>query len=182
MPDIPQAKLWNELFEGQVYPANDKWHSHLLDQYKLYVEMADRISQRRTAANTYFLSVNSAILAFVGYLTSKTESVDYMWLLALAGCMLTLFWYSIINSYRNLNTAKWQVVQDIEKRLPISPYDAEWDALQRGKNPKLYRPISHIESWVPGVFCLLHLIVFVRTFPWGGFTEWLTSVATCLMR
>ncbi|WP_420481819.1 RipA family octameric membrane protein [Comamonas piscis] len=105
MPDVPQAKLWNELSEGQIYPVNDKWHSHLLDQYKLYVEMADRISQRRTAANTYFLSVNSAILAFVGYLTSKTEPVDYMWLLALAGCMLTLFWYNIINSYKNLNTA-----------------------------------------------------------------------------
>lgn len=182
MPDVPQAKLWNELSEGQIYPVNDKWHSHLLDQYKLYVEMADRISQRRTAANTYFLSVNSAILAFVGYLTSKTEPVDYMWLLALAGCMLTLFWYNIINSYKNLNTAKWQVVQDIEKRLPISPYDAEWDALQRGKNPRLYRPISHIESWVPGVFCLLHLIVLVRTFPWSGFAEWFTSVATCVIK
>jgi hypothetical protein len=127
--------------------------------------MADRISQRRTAANTYFLSVNSAILAFVGYLTTNA-SPEYMWLLAIAGCMLTLFWYNIINSYRNLNTVKWQVVQDIEKRLPISPYDAEWDAVQRGKNPKLYRPISHTESWVPGVFFLLHLIVFFKSFPW----------------
>ncbi|MGT0150113.1 RipA family octameric membrane protein [Vibrio metschnikovii] len=48
---------------------------------------------------------------------------------------------------------KWQVVQDIEKRLPISPYDAEWDSVQRGTNPKLYRPITlSIESWVPWVF------------------------------
>ncbi|WP_420481818.1 RipA family octameric membrane protein [Comamonas piscis] len=74
------------------------------------------------------------------------------------------------------------MVQDIEKRLPISPYDAEWDALQRGKNPRLYRPISHIESWVPGVFCLLHLIVLVRTFPWSSFAEWFTSVATCVIK
>jgi hypothetical protein len=92
-----------------------------------------------------------------------------MWLLALSGCTLTLFWYNIILSYRNLNSAKWQVVQDIEKRLPISPYDAEWDAVQRGKNPKLYRPISHIESWVPWVFFSLHSFVFLRTFPWHGF-------------
>lgn len=179
MVDVPKGKLWNEIQEGQTYPSNEKWYSHLLDQYKLYVEMADRISQRRTTANTYFLSVNSAILAFVGYLTSK-DNPDYMWLLALAGCMLTLFWYNIINSYRNLNTAKWQVVQDIEKRLPISPYDAEWDAVQRGKNPKLYRPISHIESWVPGVFCLLHIIVFLKTFPWGGLLNWFNAVGTCI--
>jgi len=164
MVEVPKGKLWNDIQEGATYPPNEKWHSHLLDQYKLYVEMADRISQRRTNANTYFLSVNSAILAFVGYLTTAA-SPSYMWLLALAGCMLTLFWYNIIISYRDLNSVKWQVVQDIEKRLPISPYDAEWDAVQRGGNPKLYRPISHIESWVPGVFLFLHLIVFLRTFP-----------------
>jgi hypothetical protein len=166
MPEVPSSKLWNELQEGTTYPPNEKWHSHLLDQYKLYVEMADRISQRRTSANTYFLSVNSAILAFVGYLTTNTNS-EYMWLLAVAGCVLTLFWYHIIISYRNLNSAKWQVVQDIEKRLPISPYDAEWEAVQRGHNPNLYRPISHIESWVPWIFFLLHLVVFVKAFPWS---------------
>lgn len=170
MVDVPKTKLWNEIEEGATYPPNEKWHSHLLEQYKLYVEMADRISQRRTSANTYFLSVNSAILAFVGYLTAGSDP-DYMWLLALAGCLLTLFWYNIVLSYRNLNSAKWRVVQDIEKRLPISPYDAEWDAVQRGNNPKLYRPITHIESWVPWVFFVLHSIVFFRTFPWSGFAQ-----------
>lgn len=178
MVDVPKDKLWNEIPEGQTYPSNEKWYSHLLDQYKLYVEMADRISQRRNTANTYFLSVNSAILAFVGYLTSK-ENSDYMWLLAIAGCTLTLFWYFIINSYKNLNSAKWQVVQDIEKRLPISPYDAEWDAVQRGTNPKLYRPISHIESWVPWVFCVLHLIVLVTTFPWESVSNWFSTIFSC---
>ena len=162
---VPKDKLWNELQEGATYPSNEKWHSHLLDQYKIYVEMADRISQRRTSANTYFLSVNSAILAFFGYLTTK-DSVDFLWLLAFSGCLLTHFWYNIIISYRNLNSAKWSVVQAIEKRLPISPYDAEWDAVQRGENPRLYRPISHIESWVPWVFFGLHFIVFCKTFPW----------------
>lgn len=163
---VDHSKLWNEIQEGQTYPHNEKWYSHLLDQYKLYVEMADRISQRRTTANSYFLSVNSAILAFVGYLTSK-DSTDYIWLLAAAGLALTVLWYSVILSYRNLNTAKWNVVHEIEKRLPISPYDAEWEAVERGKNSKLYRPISHVEGGVPWIFFLLHLIVFCRVFPWA---------------
>lgn len=178
MVDISKTKLWNEIEEGATYPSNEKWHSHLLDQYKLYVEMADRISQRRTAANTYFLSVNSAILAFVGYLTTNSKP-EYMWLLPLAGCLLTLFWYNIIISYRNLNTAKWQVVHDIEKRLPISPYDAEWEAVQRGTNSKLYRPISHIESWVPGVFFLLHLVVFFRSIPWANIFTMMNRIYVC---
>lgn len=148
---VDQSMLWNKIEEKQAYPDNEKWYSHLLDQYKLYVEMADRISQRRTTANSYFLSVNSAILAFVGYLTQK-ESTDFLWLLATAGTTLTVLWYSIIVSYRNLNTAKWGVIHEIEKRLPISPYDAEWQAVERGKNSKLYRPISHVEAGVPWVF------------------------------
>jgi hypothetical protein len=164
---VDQSMLWNEVKEGEVYPHNEKWYSHLLDQYKLYVEMADRISQRRTTANSYFLSVNSAILAFVGYLTEK-DSTAFLWLLAVAGVTLTLLWREIIVSYRNLNTAKWSVVHEIEKRLPISPYDAEWQAVQRGRNSKLYRPISHIEAGVPWIFLVLHVIVFAKTFPWAS--------------
>jgi hypothetical protein len=165
MIDVPGNRLWNELKEGDTYPSNEKWHGHLVDQYKLYVEMADRISQRRTSANAYFLSLNSGLLAFIGYLPSKDSSA-FLWCLGAAGVALSLLWGEIITSYRNLNTAKWSVVHEIEKRLPISPYDAEWEALQRGRNPKLYRPLSRIEVWVPWVFAALHAVVFVRTFPW----------------
>jgi len=166
---IDQSRLWNEPKAGDDYPKNEKWHGHLLDQYKLYVEMADRISQRRTAANSYFLTVNSAILGFVGYLTSKDDATKNLWLLAVAGAALTLLWYSIIIAYKNLNTAKWNVVHEIEKRLPISPYDVEWEAVQRGTNPHLYRPISHIESGVPWIFLVLHLFVLSQTFPFVAF-------------
>jgi len=176
MTDASKRTLWHDVPEGGVYPTNDKWHSHLLDQYKLYVEMADRISQRRTSANSYFLSVNSAILAFAGYLTSK-GSTDYLWLLAVAGILLCLLWFTIITSYRNLNTAKWEVVQQIEERLPISPYAAEWEAVGHGKNSKLYRPLSHIERAVPWIFVGLHVIVFAKTFPWGGLLSWACSAA-----
>lgn len=172
MPDVDQNKLWNDIKEGVTYPLNEKWHSHLVDQYKLYVEMADRISQRRTTANSYFLSVNAAILAFVGYLTSK-ETTDHLWVIGIAGITLSLLWFSIIRSYKHLNTAKWLVVHEIEKRLPISPYDAEWDFVQRGTNPRLYRPITHIESWIPWIFAGLHLIVVLRTFPGNEFAAWM---------
>jgi hypothetical protein len=164
-PPLDPHALFNEIPDGETYPANEKWHGYLLDQYKLYVEMADRISSRRATANSYFLSLNSANLAFVGYLTSK-ENSQYLWLLAVAGLALSFLWRALIRSYRDLNTAKWLVIHRIEKRLPISPYDAEWEAMGRGKNAKLYKPISHIEMGVPLVFAALHLIVLVTAFPY----------------
>lgn len=164
-PKVDEVELFNELSDGVVYPANEKWYSHLLDQYKLYVEMADRISQRRAAANTYFLSVNSAILAFVGYLTSR-DSTENLWMLSVAGIALCWLWKALITSYRNLNTAKFKIVHAIEKRLPISPYESEWAFMGKGTDPKLYRPISHIEGGVPWVFIALHAIAFFQAFPW----------------
>lgn len=168
-PKVDRAGLFNEIEEGVEYTHNDKWYSHLLDQYKLYVEMADRISQRRATANTYFLSLNSAILAFVGYLSVK-ETGEYNWMLACGGIALSILWRRLIISYTNLNTAKFKVIHNIEKRLPISPYEAEWIAMGEGKNPELYRPLTHIERGVPLVFIALHTIVLIRMFPWC----WLT--------
>lgn len=167
--EVDKSGLFNEIADGQIYPHNEKWYSHLLEQYKMYVEMADRISNRRATANSYFLSVNSAILAFIGYLSSK-DATGYLWFLAAGGFTLSVLWETLIISYRNLNTAKFLVIHKIEKRLPISPYEAEWEAMGRGKNKKLYRPLSHIEMGVPYVFMALHAIVLIRTFPWC----WLT--------
>lgn len=177
MAEVDKPKLWNDIpiKEGSEYPHNEKWYSHLLDQYKLYVEMADRISQRRTTANNYFLTVNSAILGFVGYLTSK-DSTEYLWTLGFAGMALTALWFAIIISYKNLNTAKWNVVHEIEKRLPISPYDAEWEAVQRGLSKKLYWPISHVESFVPWIFFVLHLFVTCKTFPWNPMLDFVIGI------
>lgn len=159
------------LFNGQSeevlhYPANDKFQAHLLDQYKLYLEMADRVSSRRQSANSYFLTVNTALLSFIGYITAK-DSSDYLWLLGIAGCILCFFWFRLIRSYKDLNSAKFRIVHRIEKRLPISPYDAEWEEMGRGADPIKYKPLTHIEIAVPWVFFALHTYVLLRTISWS---------------
>lgn len=174
MSRVSNDVLLNKVQNGVTYPSNEKWHSHLLDQYKLYVEMADRVSQRRTAANSYFLTVNSAILAFVGYLNSK-DSLEYLWILAFAGMTLCILWRQGIASYRDINTAKWKVVHELEKQLPVSPYDAEWEYVQRGHNSKLYRPISYVEGGVPWIFFSLHWFVFLKTFPLKQFWNYVVQ-------
>ena len=57
MNNIKQA-LWQEQSASGVSVANN-----LIEQYKIYVEMTDRISQRRGATNTFFLTFNTAIVA-----------------------------------------------------------------------------------------------------------------------
>lgn len=166
------GKLFTQFPEDKPYPSNEKLQTHLFEQYKLYVEMADRISARRQTANSYFLTVNTALLGFIGYVTTK-DTGDYLWLLGVVGIALCYLWYRLIRSYRDLNTAKFNVIHEIEKRLPLSPYDAEWEAMGRGDDSQRYKPFTHIETGVPWVFVVLHSFVFFRTFPWALFRTWL---------
>jgi len=158
---INSDKLWSKIPDGEVYPGNDKWQSHLLDQYKLYVEMADRISQRRMTANTYFLSVSSAVLGLVAYLTSLKVD-NFLWLISLNGLAISVLWAAIIKSHKNLSAAKWCVVHELEMNLPARMYEVEWDAISGGRNFSLYRPISYIEMGVPWVFFSTHFFVLAK--------------------
>lgn len=160
------GKLFTKFPSDQQYPENEKYQEHLLEQYKLYVEMADRVSARRQTANSYFLSINTALLGFAGYVTTKTQG-NQIWLLGLVGIILSYLWYRIIVSYRDLNSAKFKVVHELEKRLPISPYDAEWEAMGRGKDSSLYRPLTHVEKGVPWGFLILHAFVVLHAVPLG---------------
>jgi hypothetical protein len=43
----------------------DKFQDHLMEQYKICVEMADRVSVRRNQANSFYISLLSALIALL---------------------------------------------------------------------------------------------------------------------
>ena len=144
-----------------------EYRDHVFEMYKLYVEMADKVSERRQSANSFFLTINSAIVALVGYVHLSQDVVpgitSFFWLVAAAGMVLCFLWYRLIRSYKDINSGKFKVIHAIEQQLPLHLYDAEWIALGEGKDPKLYLPFTHIEIYVPWVFLLIHLFVLVRS-------------------
>ena len=134
-------------------PGNlDHRQTQCLEIYKLYVEMADRISSRRQSANSFFLTLSTAIVGLVGFLGIGS------WIISVAGIFISYIWYRLIRSYRGLNTGKFSVIHEMEKDLPLSVYAAEWEALGCGNNSKLYLPFTRIEVWVPGIFAGLHIL------------------------
>ena len=139
----------------------EQYNEHVLEIYKMYVEMADRISTRRQTANSFFLTINSAIVALVGYVSAVADNgtIFFYALVSFAGMILSYLWYRLVLSYKQMNSGKFKVIHAIEAMLPIRPYEAEWDALGRGKNPDLYKPFTRIEIFVPWVFFSLHALV-----------------------
>lgn len=151
-----EDRLWNDAILDANYRGDSGAHqSAILEQYRLYVEMADRVSQRRGLANTFFLTLNTAIFALVAVFWNGQLKTDEWWLIfalvAVVGQCAA--WFYIVRSYRLLNAVKYQVVGALEQRLPASPFwRAEWKLLGAGKEPRKYWPLSHIEKWIPILF------------------------------
>ncbi len=111
----------------------------VLELYKNAVEMADRVSSRRAGANTFFLTLNTALAAVVGIVSSARKppphgsqpSFDAFGLVAtaVAGIVLALVWRALLAYYRRLNGAKFDVINKLEEQLPVQPYAEEWEIL-----------------------------------------------------
>ncbi len=145
------------------------YRDHSLEVYKVYLEMADRISARREKANSFFLAVNTALIALLAkdvFGGNATPSGALELLVPVAAVVLCYLWYRIIRSYRDLNSAKFKVIHAIEGQLPLRPYDAEWESVGRGKDPKLYLPFTHVEAVVPWLFMVFHAVLALSAVPW----------------
>lgn len=132
----------------------------LLEQYKLYVEMADRISARRGLTNSFFLTLNTGIVGVFAAFKKVPTGAEAWWLaiplVALVGQCFA--WFYLVRSYRLLNGAKYRVVGAFEERLPASPFwRAEWWVLGEGRDTTRYWPLSHIEQWIPVLFALTYI-------------------------
>lgn len=153
------------LHSNEKAQYGENYNAHLLEQYKIYVEMADRISTRRQSANSYFLTINTAIIAMISYLkleSSISEGYLFYFLVSVAGMILCYTWYRLIQSYKGLNSGKFKIIHELEKKLPTAPFDAEWKCLGEGKNSDLYHPFTHVEMVVPWIFFVLHLFVALQ--------------------
>jgi hypothetical protein len=161
--DPIRKALWND-HAAQPGIGSPEAASALLEQYKLYVEMADRVSARRGSANTFFLTLNTTAVTAIGVLWSA-QLRESKWILTFlfAGLIVEcLAWFWLLRSYRQLNSAKYAVVAVMEERLPASPYwSAEWVALGEGRDPTRYWPLSHIEQWIPSLFAIIYIFGFI---------------------
>ena len=141
----------------------------LLEQYKLYLQLLDKISDRRQSANSFFLSINTGLCALMGYMFSRevpAELRPLLWVIPLPGILISYFWFRLLRSYRYLNAAKFRVVEAIEERLPIAPYAAERIALRSESKGHRYIRLTNMEIWIPRCFVFLYVAILLLLIPW----------------
>jgi hypothetical protein len=135
--------------------------------------MADRVSQRRQAANSFYLSVNTLLVggsAYLGTLAPKSQNII---LISIAGVAICVLWVMNIKSYKTLNGAKFLVINDIELRLLEKPFHREWENLDPKNSGERHRPFHTVEVIVPWVFVALYGVQLLFAVPWSSLRRWM---------
>ena len=165
--ELGQEAVPLPLFEKVLFPSGPpddaEATQQTLDLYKVMVSSSESLVNRRQAVNTFFLTMNGVLLTAFGLIV-KNSGADNLsalgiFVLAIAGAILCGAWRSLITSFGQLNRGKFQVINTIERYLKTAIYAAEWEALGRGENPKIYRSFTSREIWVPNALLVLHILL-----------------------
>ena len=137
----------------------DSTREELLEIYKLHAELADRVSQRREGANRLYVSllvglvvVLAALLRF-GIGDAPEDLIIAS--LGIFGALLSASWFVVIRSYRQLNSAKFRVLHDLETKIAYPFFTLEWDPESAGSKSNRYWRLTLVEQTLPIIFVLL---------------------------
>jgi hypothetical protein len=150
---------WNAAIDERSYAiGRPEYQMAVLEQYKLYVEMADRTSQRRGQANTFFLTLNATLVTVLSSFLS-TRPIGPAWLVFPLVALLVECgtWFFLVRSYRMLNSKKFRIINSIEDRLPVMPWKTEWLTLAGGNGPWRYWRLTLLEQWSPIIFAIIYV-------------------------
>ena len=137
-----------------VENPNDKI---LFEQYKLYVEMANDVSERRDRTNKFYATLMSLLLTIFGII----NSINKEWIIFIIPLsimiLISLVWMKNIQSYSTLNRGKFDVINEIEKELPAKGFTIEWELMELYH----YQELTKVEKNVPLIILLISTILTI---------------------
>lgn len=129
------------------------YDSAILEQWKTCVEQANSNTDKRNSSNGLFITINAALFAVITF-TWDYKSI----LLAIVGVVVCILWINMIQSYQQLSHAKYDIINEIEKRLPLAPFAHEWEKLKLEQN---YIGLTRIEKVIPWLFLVLYALSII---------------------
>ena len=134
-----------------------------VDLYKLGADLADRVSARRSTANAFFLTAESALITVVTFVLGKQKpELPVKAAVIAVGVLLSAAWWLQLRSYRDLNRAKFDVLTSLEAQLPVRLFSDEQQSLKRdpvaGWRGR-YAELGTSERTIPWLFALVWLLL-----------------------
>jgi hypothetical protein len=165
-------------------PPEEQWYS--FDEYKLYYESTEKVTDRRLAANTWNYGLCSALIVAISSLgtwaVSRPEfrvgALAAVIVLAGMGALLCSLWIGQIRDFKDLNAAKFEVLASMAPRVRFgkdddrssaNPFVREWEILKEKHSARQIEAMgiialrsSNAEFLVPVAFRWLFLLMILR--------------------
>ena len=144
--------------EGAYGPS---YREHFFLQYKLFVESVNYTSDLKLKLNSFFLTVNTALITAIGLGFSSGRIVDSsVWhlLLPLAGVFISIIWWGVTYSYKQRNIIKLRIIHCLEEQLPLALYTTEWHLMEENHGSSLKKFLFSIDLFMPFVFFTCYLL------------------------
>ena len=143
----------------------DPDRNELLEIYKLHADLADRVSQRREGANRLYVAILTAMITVLALSTRFGVGdlrTDLMLRSAgIFGALLSVSWFFVLRSYRQLNSGKFKALHDLESKLAYSFFTTEWELLSRGRERKRYWRLTVVETALPCIYFMLFIAIAI---------------------
>jgi hypothetical protein len=160
-------------------------HGYSFDEYKLYYESTEKVTDRRLATNTWNYGLCSAILLAVAGLASwgmqqpvfRLVMIGAILMLASMGWLLCSLWIDQIRDFKELNSAKFEVLNSMAPLIRFGadgalisarPFENEWKILEAKKATREVGTLniialrsSNAEFLVPRSFRWLYSLIVV---------------------
>lgn len=127
----------------------------IFNQYELMVNSSLQLTSWRQGANNFFLAVNTALLTIAAYLYSLSPLTGFI--VGLMGIAIAVMWHSTIVYFKTLNKAKFSVIEEMEKQLPIPMFRLEYSHF----NKENTKNATQIECQIPWLFGIAYVIVVI---------------------
>ncbi len=150
-------------FENQVIQKN------LLESYKILVTSSEKVTEQRSKVHTLFLALLTAIISMTIAFAQKQGmdkyTISLFFFSSIIIILITILWEKLIVSYGKLNTAKFIIINSLEKKLRVNNFDKEWKILENSKyltttslEKKL---VSSIRIFSYGLIALSYFLGFI---------------------
>lgn len=151
-----------DIFSISKEDYGDDYDDKMFEQYKIYLKNIDSLENRRKITHSFFLSINTGLIAVLGILSqfgTAFESNNQIGIIGggIAGILFAYSWRRTIKSYILLCTVKWNIVLEIEKKLPMKIHEIEWKILTNKKGKLKYQKLTGVELTIPLIFIALYI-------------------------
>ncbi|MDR1818801.1 MAG: hypothetical protein LBR15_00950 [Methanobrevibacter sp.] len=157
----------NDLFNEEHYKKSLEDKDKLLfEQYKIYLQMSNDLSTRRDSCNKFYTVLVGSTLTVTSFLYVNKFPLFLLLIPLLITIGLSRNWKNHIVEYRKLNSAKFEIINYIEKYLPTNGFTIEWKIAEKNGYKGLTKYDENIPKWMLYIslllFILLVLILIVK--------------------